>query len=215
MPLQFRRGAEADLPAAGDAAVGEPLFTTDSGKLYIKKANGTFAEIGDGSDIDLSGLATGSLVKVNAAQDGFDAATQIPSAVTFVTTSGSGFSNAVNTRLLAELPVSGGALDVAQESTLQSLVGRTITAGDGLTGGGDLSANRTLSVLFAGTGNATTVARSNHTHADTELTTEATSTGYLKWTYANGSGTWSVDPITVTAPASINGGDANADDPGN
>ncbi len=214
MPLQFRRGAEADLPAAGDAAVGEPLFTTDSGKLYIKKANGTFAEIGDGSDIDLSGLATGSLVKVNSAQNGFDAATQIPSAVTFVTTSGSGFSNAVNTRLLEELPVSGGALDVAQESTLQSLVGRTIAAGDGLTGGGDLSANRTLSVSFAGTGNATTVARSNHTHAATELTTAATSTGYLKWTYANGSGTWSVDPITVTAPASINGGDANADDPG-
>jgi len=215
MPLQFRRGAEADLPAAGDAAVGEPLFTTDSGKLYIKKANGTFAEIGDGSDIDLSGLATGSLVQVNAAQDGFDAATQIPSAVTFVTTEGSGFSNAVNARLIAELPDTAGVLDIAQESTLQSLVGRTITAGDGLTGGGDLSADRTLSVSFDGTGDANTVARSNHTHAATELTTAATSTGYLKWTYESGSGSWSVEAAVADAPAFINGGDATADDPGN
>ena len=215
MPLQFRRGAEADLPAAGDAAVGEPLFTTDSGKLYIKKANGTFAEIGDGSDIDLSGLATGSLVKVNATQDGFDAATQIPSAVTFITTEGSGFSNAVNARLIAELPDTAGVLDIAQESTLQSLVGRTITAGDGLTGGGDLSADRTLSVSFDGTGDANTVARSNHTHAATELTTAATSTGYLKWTYESGSGSWSVEAAVADAPAFINGGDATADDPGN
>jgi hypothetical protein len=213
MPLQFRRGAEADLPAAGDAAVGEPLFTTDSGKLYIKKANGTFAEIGDGSasEIDLSGLATGSLVQVNAAQDGFDAATQIPSAVTFITTEGSGFSNAVNARLIAELPDTAGVLDIAQESTLQSLIDRTITAGDGLTGGGDLSADRTLSVLFDGTGNATTVARSNHTHAATELTTSATTTGYLKWTYESGSGTWSVEAAVADAPAFINGGNALAD----
>ena len=41
---------------------------------------------------------------------------------------------------------------------------RTITAGSGLTGGGDLSANRTLTVAFGGTGTATTVARSDHNH---------------------------------------------------
>jgi len=217
MPLQFRRGHSDDLPLPSDAAVGEPLFTTNDGKLHIKKADGTFAEIGDGSAsaIDLSGLATGSLVQVNAAQDGFDAATQIPSAVTFVTTEGSGFSNAVNARLIAELPATAGVLDIAQESTLQSLVGRTITAGDGLTGGGDLSADRTLSVSFDGTGDANTVARSNHTHAATELTTAATSTGYLKWTYESGSGSWSVEAAVADAPAFINGGDATADDPGN
>ena len=217
MPLQFRRGHSDDLPLPSDAAVGEPLFTTNDGKLHIKKADGTFAEIGDGSAsaIDLSGLATGSLVKVNATQDGFDAATQIPSAVTFITTEGSGFSNAVNARLIAELPDTAGVLDIAQESTLQSLVGRTITAGDGLTGGGDLSANRTLSVSFDGTGDANTVARSNHTHAATELTTAATSTGYLKWTYESGSGSWSVEAAVADAPAFINGGDATADDPGN
>jgi len=217
MPLQFRRGHSDDLPLPSDAAVGEPLFTTNDGKLHIKKADGTFAEIGDGSAsaIDLSGLATGSLVKVNATQDGFDAATQIPSAVTFITTEGSGFSNAVNARLIAELPDTAGVLDIAQESTLQSLVGRTITAGDGLTGGGDLSANRTLSVSFDGTGDANTVARSNHTHAATELTTSATTTGYLKWTYESGSGSWSVEAAVADAPAFINGGDATADDPGN
>ena len=41
---------------------------------------------------------------------------------------------------------------------------RTITAGNGLTGGGNLSANRTLSVNFGST--ATTVAKGNHTHSE-------------------------------------------------
>jgi hypothetical protein len=44
----------------------------------------------------------------------------------------------------------------------------TVTAGDGLSGGGDLTANRTLSVSYAGSGgnfgSATSVSRSNHLH---------------------------------------------------
>ena len=77
MALQFRRGAEADLPHPSDAAIGEPLFTTDEGKLRIKKADGTYAVIGSGTstgDLDLSGIAAGAMVKVNGAQDGFVAA---------------------------------------------------------------------------------------------------------------------------------------------
>jgi hypothetical protein len=46
----------------------------------------------------------------------------------------------------------------------------TITAGSGLTGGGDLTANRTIAVNFAGTGVATTVAKSDHTHTVNDLT---------------------------------------------
>jgi hypothetical protein len=239
MPLQFRRGHSDDLPLPSDAAVGEPLFTTNDGKLHIKKADGTFAEIGNGSssEIDLSGLATGSLVKVNATQDGFDAATggDLPSH-THSVANVTGLQDALDLKVdlddlpqdennvidiarqstledfIADFPVDGnGNLDIARESSLQDLSDRTITAGDGLTGGGDLSADRTLSVSFAGTGNATTVARSNHTHAATELTTSATTTGYLKWTYESGSGTWSVEAAVADAPAFINGGNALAD----
>jgi len=188
MPLQFRRGHSDDLPLPSDAAVGEPLFTTNDGKLHIKKADGTFAEIGDGSDIDLSGLATGSLVQVNATQDGFDAATQIPSAVTFVTTSGSGFSNAVNTRLLAELPVNGGALNVAQESTLQSFSSTLSTVQSGL------AALQYLSTYFT----------------DAALPATPTTTGFLKYDAAASPPGWSLVTSTATAPDEINGGSASS-----
>ncbi len=40
----------------------------------------------------------------------------------------------------------------------------TISAGSGLTGGGSLATNRTLSVSFGGTGTATTASHSDHTH---------------------------------------------------
>ncbi|GAB3622590.1 hypothetical protein GCM10027418_06720 [Mariniluteicoccus endophyticus] len=47
---------------------------------------------------------------------------------------------------------------------VEGLNSRTIGAGAGLTGGGDLSANRTLAAHFGGSGSATTVARSDHSH---------------------------------------------------
>ena len=47
--LQFRRGLESDLPASSDAAIGEPLFTVDSGKLFIKRNNGSYVEINGGT----------------------------------------------------------------------------------------------------------------------------------------------------------------------
>jgi hypothetical protein len=43
-------------------------------------------------------------------------------------------------------------------------IGRKINVGAGLTGGGDLSSDRTISVSFGGNGSATTVARSDHNH---------------------------------------------------
>ncbi|QXJ39600.1 hypothetical protein BV455_02966 [Parageobacillus caldoxylosilyticus] len=46
-------------------------------------------------------------------------------------------------------------------------IGRKINVGAGLTGGGDLSADRTISVSFGGNGSATTVARSDHNHDGT------------------------------------------------
>jgi hypothetical protein len=46
-------------------------------------------------------------------------------------------------------------------------IGRKINVGSGLTGGGDLSADRTISVSFGGNGSATTVSRSDHNHDGT------------------------------------------------
>jgi hypothetical protein len=51
--------------------------------------------------------------------------------------------------------------------TVYTPLTRTVATGNGLTGGGDLSANRTLSVSFAGTGAANTVSRSDHNHDTT------------------------------------------------
>lgn len=196
-PLKLRRGTEAAILAANvsDFEVGEPIFASDTGKLFIKNTAGVLEEIsgsGDGSGPGGPvswGSITGTLASQTDLQTALDLKTD-----------------------LDDLPQNvDGTLNLAQESTLLGLTNRVIAAGDGLTGGGDLTANRTLAVSFAGTGNATTVSRSNHTHAATELTTDAVTTGYLKWTYASGNGTWSVDPISVTAPDFINGGGANAD----
>lgn len=289
-PLKLRRGTEAQILAASvsDFEVGEPIFATDSGKLFIKNAAGTLEEIsgsGDGSgpggtvawgsitgllsnqtDLNtalsgkastghshndattsvagfmsasdktkLDGVAAGatdntgtvtsvdlsvpsSLLSVSgnpvtgsgtlaislpnrdanavfagpttgaAAAPSFRslvaddipnlAATkitsgQIPSAVTFDTADLTGFSNAVASRLLEELPTSGGVLDIAQESTLiglsndiDAIEARSITAGAGLTGGGTLAASRTLAVDFATTKTAGRAVEANDPRLD-------------------------------------------------
>jgi hypothetical protein len=220
MPLQFRRGNSDNLPNPSDASVGEPIFTTDDGKLRIKKADGNYAVIGSGAsapgNLDLSEITAGSLVKVNSAQDGFvaAAAADLPShshAISSVT----GLQSAIDAKVaFADLPQNNdGTLNIAQQSTLIDLTERQIAAGTGLTGGGDLSEDVTLSVSFAGLGNENTASRSDHTHAATELTTAATATGYLKWNYVAGLGSWTIESVTAAPPDFIDGGDANADDP--
>ena len=205
MALQFRRGAEADLPSPTDASIGEPLFTTDSGKLFVKKADGTYAEIsGSGStNIDLSGIDAGSMVKVNPSQDGFVAAAggdvpshthtaeaitsgTLPSAVAYPTAEGTGFSNAVEARLLVELPTAGGALDIAQESTLQSFSTQVSDLQS------DVNALDYLSTYFT----------------DAALPPAPTTTGFLK--YDSDTTAWSLVTSTATAPSVINGGNATS-----
>jgi hypothetical protein len=276
MPLQFRRGHSDDLPHPSDAAVGEPLFTTNDGKLRIKKANGDYAVIGSGTaasgDLDLSNIAIGAMVKVNSDQDGFDQAAgsdlpshshpisaianlqttldnkafaththtadaitggQIPSAVTFATADGTGFANAVEARLLDELPTDGGVLDIAQQSTLVELgdeidtiaaaVAALEAAPDGvdLTGfsDGDVlmveagSGGNTLAAAVAGTDYIAPgdITRLRAVFAEADLpATAGTTTGYLKWTYADGDGSWSVVETVATVPSEINGGNASS-----
>ena len=253
MALQFRRGAEADLPSPTDASIGEPLFTTDSGKLFVKKADGTYAEIsGSGStNIDLSDIDAGSMVKVNPSQDGFVAAAggdvpshthtaeaitsgTLPSAVAYPTAEGTGFSNAVEARLLVELPTAGGALDIAQESTLLDLgndidgIDTRVTALENAPDGVDLSgfADGAILKVDASSGSGETLAEAvagtdyiapsditklRAVFPEADLPASAgTTTGYWKWTYADGSGTWAIDTNQVTAPDEINGGNATS-----
>ncbi len=205
MALQFRRGAEADLPSPTDASIGEPLFTTDSGKLFVKKADGTYAEIsGSGStNIDLSDIDAGSMVKVNPSQDGFVAAAggdvpshthtaeaitsgTLPSAVAYPTAEGTGFSNAVEARLLVELPTAGGVLDIAQESTLQLFSTQVSDLQS------DVNALGYLSTYFT----------------DAALPPAPTTTGFLK--YDSDTTAWSLVTSTATAPTEINGGNATS-----
>jgi hypothetical protein len=66
----------------------------------------------------------------------------------------------------AELGVnpSGASATVAAAIASKANSGVTISAGNGLTGGGDLTANLSLAVNYGGGGSATTVSRSDHTH---------------------------------------------------
>lgn len=132
MPLQFRRGNSNNLPPASDAAVGEPIFTTDDGKLRIKKADGNYAVIGSGASapggVDLSGLS-GSLVKVNQNEDGFAAADagDLPSH-THSIANVAGLQAALDAKVdLDDLPQSNGVLDIASESSLQDLADREVS----------------------------------------------------------------------------------------
>ena len=292
MALQFRRGAEADLPHPSDAAIGEPLFTTDEGKLRIKKADGTYAVIGSGTstgDLDLSGIAAGAMVKVNGAQDGFVAAAggDLPShthtianvtgladaldakapashthpvailqagsaelgdVVKFdgtnwvagaITVSGDtydsqAFNDAVERELLVNLPTSGGVLDIAQESTLLDLgndidgIDTRVTALENAPDGVDLGgfADGAILKVDASSGSGETLAEAvagtdyiapsditklRAVFPEADLPASAgTTTGYWKWTYADGSGTWAIDTNQVTAPDEINGGNATS-----
>ena len=71
------------------------------------------------------------------------------------------------------LPVNQGGTGVTTVSAARDALGvpastTAITAGPGLTGGGDLTASRTLQVVFEGNGTASTVARSDHGHSLTD-----------------------------------------------
>ena len=163
----------------------------------------------------------------------------LPSAVAFPTADGTGFSNAVEARLLVELPVDGGVLDIAQQSTLLELgtdidgIDTRVTALENAPDGVDLSGFADGSILkvdaSSGSGDETLaeavagtdyiapidITKLRAVFPEASLPANAgTTTGYLKWVYEAGSGSWSVVATAVEAPAFINGGNANADDPG-
>ena len=81
MALQLRRGTQANLPAPSDALVGEPLFTTDTGRLYIKKSDGTLVQIGSGGSGPGS-VAWGEILGSIASQADLQAALAAKAAAT-------------------------------------------------------------------------------------------------------------------------------------
>ena len=89
-------------------------------------------------------------------------------------TSGHGHA-LTDSNITGVLPIAQGGTNSTTVAAARTALGvpvntTTITAGNGLTGGGNLTANRTLNVDFGGNGSATTVARSDHKHAFSEIT---------------------------------------------
>ena len=185
----------------------------------------------------IAGTMTVSLGSHTHTADAITSGT-LPSAVAYPTAEGTGFSNAVEARLLVELPTAGGVLDIAQESTLLDLgndidgIDTRVTALENAPDGVDLagfadgallkvdassgSGDETLAEAVAGTDYIapSDITRLRAVFPEADLPASAgTTTGYWKWTYADGSGSWSVVETAVEAPSFINGGDAFADSP--
>ncbi len=145
------------------------------------------------------------------------------------------FNDAVERELLVNLPTSGGVLDIAQESTLLDLgndidgIDTRVTALENAPDGVDLgefadgallkvdassgSGNETLAEAVAGTDYIapSDITKLRAVFPEADLPASAgTTTGYWKWTYADGSGTWAIDTNQVTAPDEINGGNATS-----
>ena len=79
-PLKLRRGTQAEILAAfasapADFALGEPIFATDTGKLYVKDAAGSLQEIngssGPGGAVSSVNGLTGAVV-IDKASVGLD-----------------------------------------------------------------------------------------------------------------------------------------------
>lgn len=93
-------------------------------------------------------------------------------------TSGHGHA-LTDANITGTLPVAqggtGATTAAAARTALAVPVNTTsISTGNGLTGGGNLTASRTISVQFAGSGSANTVARSDHTHNASDIVSRLT-----------------------------------------
>lgn len=72
---------------------------------------------------------------------------------------------ATNVNIRSTLSTTGAITEAGTNlASKYAPIGTSITAGAGLTGGGQINATRSLAVNFAGSGSATTVARSDHNH---------------------------------------------------
>lgn len=202
-PLKLRRGTQAEITAAfaanpADFAEGEPVYATDTGKLYIKNAAGTLDEI--------SGADPGS---------GNGVWGQITGTLALQTDLNSALGGKVN---LADLPQDGsGNIDIAQESTLLTLAGRV----DAVEQATDLSSLTSGDVVKVTTVGGVKVLASATNEQNTiealdslMFNNTGTAEGYLKFVPSGIpglAGNVSFQPAVFTAPDFIDGGGADAD----
>lgn len=97
--------------------------------------------------------------------------TQAQSTITGLVTDLAGKISKVSSAVSSNLPVfdandPAGLVDSTVALSSVVINTRRVESGSGLTGGGTLSSDVTLAVSFGGTGSATTVSRSDHTHSD-------------------------------------------------
>lgn len=179
----------------------------------------------------LTGLQAGSAVLGDVVK--FDGTNWVAGAITVSgdTYDSQAFNDAVERELLVNLPTDGGALDIAQQTTLVELgddidaIDTRVAAIEAAPDGVDLdsfsdgdvlmveagSGGNTLAAAVAGTDYIAPgdITRLRAVFAEADLPASAgTTTGYLKWTYASGNGTWSVVETVATVPSEINGGNA-------
>jgi hypothetical protein len=210
-PLKLRRGTQAEILAAfasapADFALGEPIFATDTGKLYIKNAAGTLDEISGGGG-GVWGAITGTL------------------------SNQTDLSNALATKVdLADLPQTPeGDLDLAQESTLLDLgndidgIDTRVTALENAPDGVDLSSLTSGDVVKVSTVGGVKVLASATNEQNTiesldslMFSNTGEEEGYLKFVPSGTpglAGSVSFAPAILSAPEFIDGGGADADNP--
>lgn len=124
---------------------------------------------------------TGSYLRGNSTGTAFEAVT--PSNLRTdidAATSGHGHS-LTDANITGTLPVNQGGTGATTAPAARDALGVpaasvNLSAGAGLSGGGDLTANRTFQVVFEGNGSASTVARSDHGHSLTDANVTGTLT---------------------------------------
>lgn len=119
--------------------------------LFSVKYDGSLA--GNGS------LTMGGNITAGSMNTGVLTATGTVTAAGFSTTGSTSTGTLTTTGLLTLGAQATGTTHAVRAD-------RSITAGSGLTGGGNLTADRSFAVNFGGTGTATTVSRSDHTHSN-------------------------------------------------
>lgn len=184
----------------------------------------------------LTGLQAGSAVLGDVVK--FDGTNWVAGAITVSgdTYDSQAFNDAVERELLVNLPTDGGVLDIAQQTTLVELgddvdaIDTRVTALENAPDGVDLagfsdgdvlmveagSGGNTLAAAVAGTDYVVPSAIQNLTTVFAEAALPANAgitTGYLKFNYNAGQESWTIESVTASPPAVIDGGDANADDP--
>lgn len=136
----------------------QPSSTISDLTEAVQDIVGSFIVAGGGASVSYDdALATFTISATGTGGGGETDAEVVRDTIAAALVAGSGIQITVND--------AGDTLTIASTAVLPT---RTITAGTGLSGGGDLSANRTLSVAFGTT--STTVAAGDHNHTASALT---------------------------------------------